>query len=558
MDLKNQIEQDMETKKRHQLIRRLSKAVAHTGELVQLTSTRCDARSNLEAEAYSAWMAGTLLLEKETDWEGALTSFLRSKQLLEGLFQVGDFEQRGTCRHFLDQVEPAVRFCEYQISRRGGAAPDTAALLASAAAAGGPGQDVLASKLASLAAEAQAQRAASTSEVSWNGETLPVRDDRCKLAVHSAQELEAQLKTGGGGKDKNDEAEPMEGVDGGVDPRVALYDRTINAYSEARAAARAAMQLSLQGEGAEEARAELEALGRALHGLELQHTIARNLTLAESAEERLSKALRRQLVASNSSAAAAKAAVKDKTERPVRAEDVARLYDTLVANASELNDLAAAVGGAAGETLMDDCTAKIAHYQAARCLYAAHACLAGTQWPQAAALFQRAEERCSQAVAKYNECATPDATGKAHLAKLAQQAKAFATVAAAESRAAELKESAAAAEQVDSLALESSGGSGSIAAGVKRSREAAGFLSESLDEWEAFIGAGMRDPRIARLPPPPALVPVRPIVLDTALMCIEPPSVEHRVPKKQATAAAGKGAAPEDGGMVSRLFGWGR
>jgi signal recognition particle subunit SRP68 len=550
MDLKNQIEQEMETQKRHQLIRRLSKAVAHTGDLVQLTSARCDARSNLEAEAYSAWMAGTLLLEKETDWEGALTAFLRSKQLLEGLFQVGDFEQRGTCRHFLDQVEPAVRFCEYQISRRGGAAPDTAALLASAAAAGGPGADVLASKLASLAAEAQAQRAASTSEVVWNGETLPVRDDRCRLAVHSAQELEAQLTSGGG---DGSEAEPMEGVEGGVDPRIALYDRTINAYSEARAAARAAMQLSLQGEGAEKAREELEALGRALHGLELQHTIARNLTLAESAEERLGRALRRELVTRSG----AKTAAKDKTERPVRAEDVARLFDTLVANASELNDLAAAVGGAAGETLMDDCTAKTAHYQAARCLYAAHACLAGDQWPQAAALFQRAEERCSQAVAKYNECATSDATGKAHLAKLAQQAKAFATVAAAELRAAELRESTAAAAQVDSLALESSGGSGSIAAGgVKRSREAAGFLSECMDEWEAFIGSGMRDPRIARLPPPPALVPVRPIVLDTALMCIEPPSVEHRVPKKQATAAAG--GAAEEAGMVSRLFGWGR
>jgi hypothetical protein len=554
MDLKNQIEQDMETKKRHQLIRRLSKAVAHTGELVQLTSSRCDARSNLEAEAYGAWMAGTLLLEKESDWEGALTSFLRSKQLLEGLFQVGDFEQRSTCRHFLDQVEPAVRFCEYQIGRRGGAAPDTAALLASAA--GGPGQDVLASKLASLAAEAQAQRAASTSEVSWNGETLPVRDDRCRLAVHSAQELEAQLKTsavGGTGS----EAEPMEGVEGGVDPRIALYDRTINAYSEARAAARAAMQLSLQGEGAEEARAELEALGRALHGLELQHTIARNLTLAESAEERLGRALRRQLVASHRSGAAAKVAAKDKSERPVRAEDVARLFDTLVANASELNDLAAAVGGAAGETLMDDCTAKTAHYQAARCVFAAHACLAGGQWPQAAALFKRAEERCSQAVAKYNECAIADATAKAHLAKLAQQAKAFATVAAAELRAAELKDSAAAAEQVDSLALEGSGGSGALAEahGVKRSREAAGFLSESMDEWEAFIGPGMRDPRIARLPPPPALVPVRPIVLDNALMCIEPPSVGHRAPKRQAAAA---GAGAEDGGMVSRLFGWGR
>lgn len=542
MDLKNQIENDIDPKKRHQLIRRLSKAVSHAADLVQLTTARCDDRSSLEAEAYSAWIAGTLLLEKETDWEGALTAFFRSRQLLEGLFQVGDFEQRATCRHFLDQVEPAVRFCEYQISRRGGAAPDASALLAASAGTGGPGADVLASKLASLAAEAQAQRAASTTEISWNGETLSVRDDRCRLAVTSAQELEAQLRAAISGEG---EAEDMEGVEGGVDPRIALYDRTINAYSEARAAARAAMQVSTQGEGAEEARTELEALGRALQGLELQHTIARNLTLAEGTAERLGRSLRRQLVGGK--------AAKDKSERPTRPEDVARLYDTLVANASELNDLAAAVGGAGGEALMDECAAKMAHYQAARCLYAAHACLAASQWAQAAALFLRTEERCSQATAKYDECITPDAAGKAQLAKLAQEAKAYAAVAAAEHRAEELRESAHAAEGVDAMALE--GDKQAAAVGTKRSRDVSGFLSESLEEWEAFAGAGVAAPRIARLPPPPGLVPIRPIVLDTALMCIEPPSVEHRAPKKQAAAQP---AAGEGGGMVSRLFGWGR
>ncbi len=33
----------------------------------------------LEAEAYSLWMAGSLLLEKESDWEGALARFLRAR-----------------------------------------------------------------------------------------------------------------------------------------------------------------------------------------------------------------------------------------------------------------------------------------------------------------------------------------------------------------------------------------------------------------------------------------------------------------------------------------------
>ena len=217
-----------------------------------------------------------------------------------------------------------------------------------------------------------------------------------------------------------------------------------------------------------------------------------------------------------------------------------------------MNDLAAAVGGAGGETLMDECAAKMAHYQAARCLYAAHACLATSQWAQAAALFLRAQERCIQALSKYDECVTPDATAKTHLNKLAVEAKAYAAVAAAENRAEELREASNAAEGVDAMALE--GEDKSTAVGSKRPRESTNFLSESMDEWEAFAGEGVIAPRIARLPPPPGLVPIRPLVLDTALMCIEPPSVEHRAPKKQATAKPVAG----EGGMVSRLFGWGR
>lgn len=539
MDLKNQIEQSMEPMKRHYLLRRLSKAVTHSAHLVKLTAERCDARSSLEAEAYSAWMGGTLLLEKETDWEGALAQFLRARALLEELFKVGDFDQRATCRHFLDQVEPAVRFCEYQIGRKGGAAPDTAALLA-AGVASGPGADLLSSKLAALASEAQAQRAASTSQIEWNGDTLPVRDERCRVAVHAAQELEVQLQAV-----LSSSSDIMEGVEAGgsdVDPCIEIYDRTINAYSEARAAVRAAAQLGHQGPDAEVQRQELAALGRALHGLELEHTIARNLALAAAPAVRFKRALRRQIGLDPSS----KKAKDARGERPARPEDVARLYDTLVANATELNDLAGEVGGAAGESIMDDCAAKISHFQAARCLYAGHSYLAERQFAEAAALFERVVGRCAEASRKYDECSKPDLKSKAHLALLTEEAAAFRAVAIAELRAAKLRQATDAAKGVDSITINDEPN------GKKRSREDNGFLAERLDEWEAFAGAGVPVARIARIPPNPPLVAVRPIVLDTALMCIEPPNVEHRVSKKQ----AGTGSAAQ-GGMVSRLFGWG-
>ncbi|PSC68303.1 signal recognition particle subunit SRP68 [Micractinium conductrix] len=59
---------------------------------------------------------------------------------------------------------------------------------------GDGGSDLLQSKLASLAAAAQAQRAAATSELHWAGESYRVREDKIRIPLTQAQELEAELE----------------------------------------------------------------------------------------------------------------------------------------------------------------------------------------------------------------------------------------------------------------------------------------------------------------------------------------------------------------------------
>ena len=54
------------------------------------------------------------------------------------------------------------------------------------------------------------------------------------------------------------------------------------------------------------------------------------------------------------------ACLQDK-ERPGKAEDVVRLYDALMAFAADLGDLAADLGGAAGELLIDEAAAQVAY-----------------------------------------------------------------------------------------------------------------------------------------------------------------------------------------------------
>ena len=60
-------------------MRRLAKAVRHADVLASLAGTRADTRTALEAEAYAALMAGTWLMEKETDWGLALKKLTRAQ-----------------------------------------------------------------------------------------------------------------------------------------------------------------------------------------------------------------------------------------------------------------------------------------------------------------------------------------------------------------------------------------------------------------------------------------------------------------------------------------------
>jgi hypothetical protein len=64
-----------------------------------------------------------------------------------------------------------------------------------------------------------------------------------------------------------------------VDELIQMHDRVVNAYADARGAVRSALQLSSI---TNDQQAQLTALGRAIHGVELEWTIKRNAALAKS------------------------------------------------------------------------------------------------------------------------------------------------------------------------------------------------------------------------------------------------------------------------------------
>lgn len=67
------------SRRRTHLIRRLAKAARWADLFSQLCSSKADDRTALEAAAYSAYMTGSLLLEREDDWDKALRNFQNAR-----------------------------------------------------------------------------------------------------------------------------------------------------------------------------------------------------------------------------------------------------------------------------------------------------------------------------------------------------------------------------------------------------------------------------------------------------------------------------------------------
>ncbi len=515
MDIKNEMEQSNAPYKRRHMMKRLSRAHGHAKELASLVAARSlDTRSTVEADAYVHWIAGSMYLEKGNSWEAALENLGHAQYVLEELSKVSNDGQLVSIRYVLDRIEPAVRFCEYQLTRAG---------VKFATPKGGDAMDAaMSSKFRELLSEqggtpgdvagGTARDTSSADEVHWNGESYPVTEGRCKAKLRAAAALVAELEA--------------QAADGGhnVDEVIQMHDRVVNAYADARGAVRAALHLSST---TNEQQAQLAELGRAVHGVELEWTIKRNSALARVMEDRLQGFLMRKLPGSAFNRG------KDGKDKLARPEGLVRTYDNLVANVTALNDLAAESGGTQGERLMDMCAAKTEHFRAYRCYFLAHKYLSDAMYAEAHGLFERCLKRCAAAAKLLEESSEVDMDTNHGISALADKANAFATVCIAEYRAAQLEQAQAAADAIDQVTLED------------QSVMATGnFMVDNLGTWKSFADASST--RISRIPPTLPYIPARPIVLDGAIVGIEAPALDHRVIEEPSSNTS----------VVSRIFGW--
>lgn len=98
-------------------IRRFTKAAKWAEFLEAQCKRHGDQRTQREAEAYTAFMAGTLLLEKE-EWEEALSNFKRCKKVCEHLALASDQAESALFKSHAQLLKPCIRECKYNLGQQ--------------------------------------------------------------------------------------------------------------------------------------------------------------------------------------------------------------------------------------------------------------------------------------------------------------------------------------------------------------------------------------------------------------------------------------------------------
>ncbi|RWS21179.1 hypothetical protein B4U80_00527, partial [Leptotrombidium deliense] len=185
-------EANTEPRKRFHLTRRLYKAVKYAQELEKICNdepTKCDARTKLESQAYSAYLNGIYYFETE-NWKKAQEFLKRADAIYVKLCQaINDDEASTPYRQRIDELKPTLRYCAFNIGEQGVGAQDFIDKLKSEAPE--VEDEFLASKLDQLIVQTREKQAVTLSEVVWLGKSITVKQEKVRAFLLSVQEIES-------------------------------------------------------------------------------------------------------------------------------------------------------------------------------------------------------------------------------------------------------------------------------------------------------------------------------------------------------------------------------
>ncbi|XP_032418934.1 signal recognition particle subunit SRP68 [Xiphophorus hellerii] len=343
-------EANTEPRKKFHLLARLRKAAKHSEKLEKLCeSHRVDAKTKLEAQAYTAYLTGMVHFELQ-EWKLAMEAFNKCKTIYEKLESAFTEELAVLYRQRVDEISPNIRYCAYNIGDQN-AIND---LMQMRLTGGGGG--MMAEKLEALITQARTKQAATMSEVEWRGRSVPVKIDKARIFLLGLADNEAAIAQAVNEETKEHLYETL----------LAECRDTIQAVREELKSEAKQRERSSDNESGKVS--NLQFLHSYLTYIKLCTLVKRNESMAHTLQAKL------------------KETGADENKRGPRPQDLIRLYDIILQSLAELSTLQ---GLEDDHTFQKEVSLKTLVYKAYRCFFIAQSYVLVKKWSEALVLYER-------------------------------------------------------------------------------------------------------------------------------------------------------------------------
>uniref|UniRef100_A0A6Q2XQP4 Signal recognition particle subunit SRP68 n=1 Tax=Esox lucius TaxID=8010 RepID=A0A6Q2XQP4_ESOLU len=326
-------EANTEPRKRFHLLSRLRKAAKHGERLEKLCeSPRVDAKTKLEAQAYTSYLSGMVRFELQ-EWKAAMEAFNKCKTIYEKLASAFTEELAVLYHQRVEEISPNIRYCAYNIGDQN-AMNELMQMRLSAGGGGG----MMAEKLEALITQTRAKQAATMSEVEWRGRTVPVKIDKARIFLLGLGDNEAAIAQAA-----NEETKER------------LYETLLAECRDTIQAVREDIRF-------------VSLLRSYLTYIKLWTVVKRNESMAHVLQAKL------------------KETQPDENKRGPRPQDLIRLYDIILQSLTELSSLQ---GLEEDHTFQKEVALKMLVYKAYRCFFIAQSYVLVKKWSEALVLYER-------------------------------------------------------------------------------------------------------------------------------------------------------------------------
>lgn len=479
-------EANSEPRKKFHLISKMKKACLYSLQLQTLiNSDFCDARSKLEAEAYNSWIHGSFHFEM-SQWQEAAENLKKAQVVYENLLQALPEEEQGIYKAKIDELSPSLRYCAYNIGDN--ASMDDILEMR--------GQGLL-DNLGALVAQTKTEQTDAFQATEWRGRKVTVRPQKVRLFMLSIQDLDKSVEK--------------------VKEHQAKIDIIENALLDCKDAISA-----LKDEIKQDPKLRVPTTDGQVSGVQyllsylsyirLKMTLERNLCLVAQSKQNMEDAGEKQAEGT----------------KKVRPQDISRLYEIILQNVTELQQLSGLEGDREYQKEIETLAQA---FKAFRCYYIAVTLVNLKRWKEAVSMYERSTKYASEAI-KFNVKEFNLESDLKALIKTIEGSK-----------------FSAHAYSV----LETDGQEETVLYG--KAQKSSKPLFERLDQYKEDPTLNSRNPNVYKLTPEMEAIPCKPLFFDLALNFIEFPSLEDKVE----STAGKKGGAPGAGisGFVKGFLGWG-